>query len=65
MFNSAKKLNNGQDVLVTAKMTGHTQYINCYIMCEHIGRYLLNAKRSSSLSLPNISWYFAMRRAQT
>ena len=40
-FDSAKKLNNGQDVLLTAAMTSHTQYIICYVMCEEIGRNLL------------------------
>lgn len=39
--NSAKKLGNAQDVLISAEMTSHVQHITCYVMCEEIGMYML------------------------
>ena len=35
---SAKKLNNGQDILMSAEMLDRTQYITCYVMCDGIGK---------------------------
>jgi len=35
---SAKKLNNGQDILFSATLTHPAQSINCYVMCEEIGK---------------------------
>jgi hypothetical protein len=36
--NSARKLGNKEDILVSASMVHHTQYITCYVMCDEIGR---------------------------
>ena len=33
---SAVKLKNGQDVLMTAELLNHAQYITCYVMCDEI-----------------------------
>lgn len=33
---SAKKLNNCQDLLMSAELLNHTQYITCYVMCDGI-----------------------------
>jgi ATP-dependent DNA helicase HFM1/MER3 len=38
---SAMKLNSGQDILLTAELLKHDQYITCYIMCDEIGKFLL------------------------
>ncbi|KAL8699694.1 MAG: hypothetical protein Q9201_005856 [Fulgogasparrea decipioides] len=35
---SAKKLGNGQEVLISAEILQHTQYVTCYVMCDEIGR---------------------------
>ena len=35
---SAKKLGNGQDVLLSAELFNESQYINCYVMCDEIGK---------------------------
>lgn len=38
---SAKKLINSQDMLMSAELTSHTQYITCYVMCDEIGSSIL------------------------
>ena len=35
---SSQKLTNGQNILMSAELLDHTQYITCYIMCEGVGR---------------------------
>lgn len=34
---SARLLSNSQDILMSAEMIHHTQYITCYVMCDEIG----------------------------
>ena len=35
---SAKNLGKGQNILLTADITEHLQYITCYVMCDDIGQ---------------------------
>lgn len=36
---SAQNLDKGQDVLFSAVITGPNQHINCYAMCDEIGKF--------------------------
>ncbi|KAI4195106.1 MAG: hypothetical protein LQ346_003530 [Caloplaca aetnensis] len=46
---SAMKLNNGQDVLISADLLQHTQYITCYVMCDEIAGTLRYAELKPDL----------------
>ncbi|KAL8807605.1 MAG: hypothetical protein Q9182_000589 [Xanthomendoza sp. 2 TL-2023] len=46
---SATKLNNGQDILLTADLLQHTQYITCYVMCDEIAGTLRYAELKPGL----------------
>lgn len=48
---SAKKLGNGQDILLSADLVSETQYITCYVMCDEIGQYVYRPLNSSLLTL--------------
>lgn len=39
-YGSAKKLGNGQDILISADLLSETQYITCYVMCDEIGQFV-------------------------
>ncbi|KAI4258694.1 MAG: hypothetical protein LQ352_001120 [Teloschistes flavicans] len=47
---SAKKLGNGQDILLSAEILQHTQYIICYIMCDEIAGTLRYAELKPDLA---------------
>ena len=34
---SAKKLENGENVLLSAELLNETQYITCYVTCDELG----------------------------
>ena len=38
LYFSAKKLSNGEDVLLLAEVEKEGQYITCYVMCDEIGK---------------------------
>ncbi|KAL8901398.1 MAG: hypothetical protein Q9207_005230 [Kuettlingeria erythrocarpa] len=46
---SAMKLNNGQDVLISADLLQHTQYVTCYVMCDEIAGTLRYAELKPDL----------------
>lgn len=41
---SAKNLSNGQDILMSAQLLNHTQYITCYVVCEAVAGTLRYAE---------------------
>ena len=45
-FRSAKQLSNGQDMLLTAELLNHNQYITGYVMCDQVGELLFRKVRS-------------------
>jgi len=46
---SAKNLNNGQDLLISAELLNNTQYITCYVMCEAVAGTLRYAELKPDL----------------
>ncbi|KAL8695129.1 MAG: hypothetical protein Q9218_000297 [Villophora microphyllina] len=47
---SAKKLSNGQDVLISAELLQHTQYVTCYVMCDEIAGTMRYAELKPGLA---------------
>ena len=35
---SAKKLENGEDVLLSAQLLNEVQYVTCYVSCDELGK---------------------------
>lgn len=46
---SAKNLNNGQDVHLSAEILNHTQYLTCHVMCEAVAGTLRYAELKPEL----------------
>ncbi|TKA75857.1 hypothetical protein B0A49_03310 [Cryomyces minteri] len=58
---SAKKLNNGQDVLFPAQLTSESQTVTCYVMCDEIA----GTMRQATLSPGIPASVFPPRQVQT
>ena len=63
-ISSSRKLNNGQEILLTVELLSNTQYITSYVMCDEIGKLL---PLQAWVGLPTEfqrSWYNAIRRVE-
>ncbi|KAL8776306.1 MAG: hypothetical protein Q9194_003238 [Teloschistes cf. exilis] len=47
---SAKKLGNGQDILLSAEILQHSQYVTCYVMCDEIAGTMRYAELKHDLA---------------
>lgn len=63
--NSANKLGNGQDLLMSAELLDRTQHITCYVMCDDIGESLRDILKFDRIQcLQSDSWDYEICRVE-
>lgn len=61
---SASKLQNSQEILLSAELESSEQYITCHAMCDDIGT-VIRAICNIQILTVNTSWYATIRGTKT